>query len=218
MTANDIANRNVTGGREFRGVILEKDPRAFTGPVPSGVDIFVRQSNGASTDYGATQANYGQPQTYYGDQRFVAPPAGSLPIGFNGGYIGTTLNTPSSLSSQFNVSNQSTGLQSRTIERETFLTTEAINSSQYNSLDTSLLLNQNGTMSISPIFGQRNYYNNNGNFLTPEQIGPEDTGILKMQDELRLPALPLGQQAPGKTDASRVASNKRAKPAAEQFL
>jgi hypothetical protein len=64
------------------------------------------------------------------------------------------------------------------------------------------MLSQNGVTNISPIFGLRTYFNANGDFLTRDQMDhmtPDDTGIIKMQDELRLPAS-LGQEPPQKSE------------------
>ena len=119
VTGNDIVNRNVTAGKEFRGPVPYRDPRAFTGPIGGGInDDFVKNSSGVPSAYGA-QDNPLVARPYYGDRRGVAPPAGSLPEGFNGGYVGSTLTSPYTMSYAMNSAPAAEGLQSRTLSRDT---------------------------------------------------------------------------------------------------
>ncbi len=196
VTPNDIVNRNVTGGKEFRGPILEKDPRAFTGPAAGNInDIFTRQSNGVPNESGASQNNNGQAQPFYGESRFVAPPAGSLPEGFNGGYIGTTLNSPSSLSNGLNSAPSLTGLQSRTVNRDTFLLNTTLNSGGYNGINPAT--GQPFSFEAASQYGMHTFPGSGQlqlqNFATPElpdRFDANDAMTLRLRQELRDSANP----------------------------
>ena len=192
VTPNDIVNRNVTGGKEFRGPVNERDPRAFTGPTAGNLnDVFVRQSNGAPSAAGPQQ-NYGMARPFYGESRFVNPPVGSIPEGFNGGYIGTTLSSPSSLSNGFNTSTM-TGLQSRTVTRDTSTLNGAYNPDGYTNQN-SALEQGNGLEGLS-LYGQRllqpgNPNNAAGTLESPDHFGADDQTIMRMRQELRDAAQP----------------------------
>jgi hypothetical protein len=93
VTPNDIVYGNVTGGFGFQGPLHETDPLAFRGILPgSGVDSFTAGSSGVPTAY-APQFSLSQPRPFYADSRGVAPPAGSVILGFNGSGVGTDLTT-----------------------------------------------------------------------------------------------------------------------------
>lgn len=199
VTSNDIVYRNVTGGRGFSGPVESRDPRAFTGPTAGhGVDVFNRQSNGVPTDAGAISNPY-QPQPFYGDSRFVAPPSGALPLGFNGGYVGTTLTSPSALSNGLSAGIGSNGLQSRTESRDNLLLNAMLNPSGYSGLATT---NQQGDLlQAASLYGQHTLSLNEGEYTTtqlPDRLAPDDSAILKMRQELRDASGPLlpDQQSP----------------------
>ena len=103
VTPNQIFYGNVTGGREFRGPVAERDPRAFMGPIGGRLeDVFIKQSTAAPQPY-EPQVDVSMPTPYFGSTRGVAPPVGTVREGFTGSYLGTPL-TPQSeldLSSQF---------------------------------------------------------------------------------------------------------------------
>jgi tetratricopeptide (TPR) repeat protein len=85
-TGNEIITGNVTGGREFRGVVPYTDPRAFRGAtVGNTSDRFIRDSAGVPNQM-APQTDLTRPQPYYGEARSVAPPPGFVRQGFTGGY------------------------------------------------------------------------------------------------------------------------------------
>lgn len=191
VTPNDIVNGNVTGLRSFSGYVGERDPRAFTGPVAGGVnDVFVRQSSGVPTGSGAAMT-YGQPQPFYGDSRYVPPPAGSLPVGFNGGYIGTTATSPSSLSNGLNSSVSATGLQSRTLDRDTLLLNAMVNPSGYTGLSSAA--NQNEVFeNAAALYGQRTIPTPGVSNLDtsqlpvlPESIALQNDEIFRIRQEMR---------------------------------
>ncbi|HET6249386.1 MAG TPA: tetratricopeptide repeat protein [Tepidisphaeraceae bacterium] len=187
VTANDVVDRNVTGGRSFAGPLGERDPRAFTGPAPGLIDQFNRQSNAPPTD---NPGNSAQPSTYYGDNRNVAPPSGSVSMGFNGGYIGTTINSPASLSNANNYTPDDQGLQNRTLDRETLLITQALKTPQYANIINDF--NQNGTLTVGPGNGLQNIPNGTGNFgpLALPDVNPDTLSIMRMRAELRESAAP----------------------------
>ena len=100
---NAIIYGNTTGGREFRGPINERDPRAFSGPIAGlGSDSFIRGSSSAPLPY-QPQIDLSQPQPFYGQSRGVAPPIGTERLGFTGAYLGTGLTpqSPTTFSSEF---------------------------------------------------------------------------------------------------------------------
>lgn len=93
VTQNDIIYNNVTGGRGFEGRVPETDPLAFRGTLPgANVDAFTAGSSGVPTAY-SPQFSLSQPRPFYADSRGVAPPQGSVVLGFNGSAIGTDLTT-----------------------------------------------------------------------------------------------------------------------------
>lgn len=182
VSPNDIIYRNVTGGREFRGPLGERDPTAFTGRTPSNqLDTFIRQSTGVPTDYGAQPQYSWQPQVFYGESRMVAPPAGSLPVGFNGGY---TSNTSSNYST-FNTAAYLEGLQARTDNRGTFQLNQEVSSPFYDALSA---FNQPGTLNSVPVYGLNGAINGVDSFnmqFPGDHFGADSAGILKMRQELR---------------------------------
>ncbi|HWE02326.1 MAG TPA: hypothetical protein VG326_07925 [Tepidisphaeraceae bacterium] len=202
VSPDNIVNRNVTGLSGFSGPIHERDPRAFTGPVPGGNDVFVRQSSGVASSYGAP-TNRNQPQPFYGDSRYTAPPAGSLPVGFNGGYIGTTLNTPSSLSNGLNTATAASGLQSRTENRDTLLLNAMLNPNGYGGLTSTL--NDNAALQAASFYGQRTLPAPGENDVSGQQfssqLGVDDSSIARMRQELRESAEPIDANAPQKGNA-----------------
>jgi hypothetical protein len=93
VTQNDIVYGNVTGGFGFQGHLNETDPLAFRGVLPgNGVDAFTAGSSGVPTAY-SPQFSLNQPRPFYADSRGVAPPVGSVILGFNGSGVGTDLTT-----------------------------------------------------------------------------------------------------------------------------
>ena len=184
VTPNDIVNRNVTGGREFRGRIGERDPQAFTGPTAGRLlDVFNRQTNGVS-DNGLPNP-LTNPQPYYSDASFTRPPAGSIPNGFNGGYIGTTLNSPSSLSNSLNVIS-TYGLQSRTDTPETLRLNQFVNPTGYGELSNSEL--NNSTLADPSIYGQsaQSLYNFDVNAPgVSDQFGIGDQTVQQIRGDLQ---------------------------------
>lgn len=103
VSPNQIVYGNVTGGKQFTGPVGERDPGAFTGPIPGrGFDRFIAGSSAAPQPYQpAISLDTAQP--YYGSSRAVAPPLGTVREGFSGGYVGVPLNsdTLDLLSNQF---------------------------------------------------------------------------------------------------------------------
>jgi len=90
-TPNQIIYGDVTGGKQFRGPIIERDPGAFTGPTGAGlIDRFNAGSSGTPLPY-QPSFTLSTPQPFFGDSRSVAPPPGSVRIGFTGSYLGTSL-------------------------------------------------------------------------------------------------------------------------------
>lgn len=97
VSNEDIVYGNVTAGREFRGGISTFDAREFRGGTSGGqVDAFVRNTAGVPTR-GMPRTDLTTPQTFFGDSRGVAPPAGAIQNGFAGGAIlpSDALRTPS---------------------------------------------------------------------------------------------------------------------------
>ncbi|HZK82698.1 MAG TPA: tetratricopeptide repeat protein [Humisphaera sp.] len=204
VSQENIVNRNVTGLAGFTGPIHERDPRAFTGPTGGGVaNAFIRRSNGIASSSGP-QSNYGQSQPYYSDNRFTPPPSGSIPIGFNGGYIGTTNNDPSSLSNGLNTTSLgATGLQARTENRDTLLLNAMLNPTGYSGLNSTV--NEDAVLRAASFYGQRTLPapGENANGLTPQftsQIGIDDPSILRMRQELRDAIEPPGLNPAPKTN------------------
>ena len=104
VSPNDIIYRNVTGGKEFRGFLPERDPGAFTGVIPGArLDQFIRGSSGPPEPY-QPSIDLGMPQPYFGQARGTAPPIGTVRLGFTGGYLGTDqlFNPGEGLTSEFN--------------------------------------------------------------------------------------------------------------------
>ena len=107
VSPNSIIYGNVTGGKQFTGP-AERDPSAFSGPIPGrGFDRFIAGSSSAPLPY-QPGIDLSTPQPFYGSSRGVAPPIGSVRLGFTDSYLGTDLTsqTPSS----FTIDN-SAGLQ-----------------------------------------------------------------------------------------------------------
>ena len=92
VTPNQVIYGNVTGGKQFSGPVRERDPQAFTGPIPgSGLDRFIQGSSAAPESY-QPSLNMGQALPFYGASRGVAPPIGAVRNGFTGSYLGTDIN------------------------------------------------------------------------------------------------------------------------------
>lgn len=194
VTGNQIVTGNVTGGRAFRGPVPYTDPSGFMGPMGDAVsDAFIRNSSGVPSRFGAP-ADLTTPRPYYGDVRAVPPPAGSVPEGFNGGYVGTSLTSPSSLTSVLSSAPLDYSLQARTMPQ--FSPTEDVVNNPYsfqNSLpqpgEASLLTGS--SLIASPLFGVRAQ---NGNAVnTGNEQGVNS--IEAMQREMIQATGPRQQQA-----------------------
>ena len=99
VTPNNIVYGNVTGGKGFRGPVAERDASAFFGPTSGGIsDRFVAGSSGVPAAY-QPAFDLSKAQTFYGNDRFVAPPLGSVRVGYTGSYLGTNAGADS----QFNL-------------------------------------------------------------------------------------------------------------------
>jgi hypothetical protein len=89
VTPNQIIYGNVTGGQQFRGPVLERDPGAFMGPSPGrSIDRFVASSAGAPLPY-QPSFDLSTPVPFYGVARAAPPPPGTIREGFTGTYIGS---------------------------------------------------------------------------------------------------------------------------------
>ncbi|MGH7214411.1 MAG: hypothetical protein ACREIT_06580, partial [Tepidisphaeraceae bacterium] len=81
VTGNQIINRNVSGGFDFRGNVPYRDPFEFRGNLAgSSIDRFVRRSAPPAQRYTEQTYNYA-PQPVYTDSRGVPPPAGFVRSG-----------------------------------------------------------------------------------------------------------------------------------------
>ncbi|HZK81311.1 MAG TPA: hypothetical protein VFC46_09600 [Humisphaera sp.] len=217
VTQNNIIYRNVTGLGGFSGPIHERDAGAFSGPTAGGVnDAFVRRSNGVAGFAGAS-STYGRPQPYYSDARFVAPPTGALPVGFNGGYIGTALDSESSLSTGLNMSAAAGGLQSRTENRDNLLLNAMLNPTGYGGLNSAG--NDNAALQAAFISGHTLLAQGENNAVTLQyasQMGIDGSSILRMRQELRDAVEPAGlnlaQKANGLTQSSLQPNGQAAPP------
>jgi len=198
VTGNQIVTGNVTGGRAFRGPVPYTDPSGFMGPMGDAVsDTFIRNSSGVPSRFGAP-ADLTTPRPFYGDVRAVPPPAGSVPEGFNGGYVGTSLTSPSSLSSVLSSAPLDYSLQARTMPQ--FSPTEDLVSNPYsfqNSLpqpgEASLLTGS--SLIASPLFGVRAQNGSMMNAATGNQYQPGQNSIEAMQREMIQASGPRQQQA-----------------------
>ncbi|HZL38513.1 MAG TPA: hypothetical protein VFC78_24600 [Tepidisphaeraceae bacterium] len=182
VTSNDIVYGNVTGGRGFSGPVRSGDPGAFRHLVPgAGIDNFVKNSSGSPI--GAAPADLNTPQPYYGTSRFAPPPAGALPEGFNGGYVGGAMQSPSSFAASLN-NGQLGGLQSRTDSRDELLLNANVNPYGYPGVAG---YNQAG-VSASPLFGIRQVQAGQLNSLSPGIELPDglggDQSVLRMRQEM----------------------------------
>lgn len=100
-TQNNIIYGNVTGGRQFRGPLLERDPGAFMGPTAGGLtDRFIASSSGAPQPY-QPSFDLSTPQPFFGMSRAAPPPVGSVRVGFTGGYLGTSLTPQGAMGNEF---------------------------------------------------------------------------------------------------------------------
>lgn len=191
VTSNDIVNRNVTGLSEFKGPVGSRDPRSFTGPAAgSAFDVWIRRSEGVPTPNSPnTNVDSNAPQPFYGQARFVAPPAGSVPAGFSGGYIGTVANSPSSLSNGLNVATENaTGLQARTQSRDNLLLNAMLDPSRYGGLSNQV--NQQDLYDNAAFFGQRTLAPGESEFAPqavqlPDQANAEESALFRMRQEVR---------------------------------
>ena len=198
VTGNQIVTGNVTGGRAFRGPVPYTDPSGFMGPMGDAVsDAFIRNSSGVPSRFGAP-ADLTTPRPFYGDVRAVPPPAGSVPEGFNGGYVGTSLTSPSSLTSVLSSAPLDYSLQARTMPQ--FSPAEDVMSNPYsfqNSLpqpgESSLLTGS--SLIASPLFGVRAQNGSMMNAATGNQYQPGANSIEAMQREMIQASGPRQQQA-----------------------
>ena len=198
VTGNQIITRNVTGGWAFRGPVPYRDPAAFMGPTGESVsDAFIRNSSGVPSRFG-TPTDLTNPHPFYGDVRAVPPPTGSVPEGFNGGYVGTSLTSPSSLTSVLSSSPLDYSLQARAMPQ--FNPTEDFLSNPYsfqNSLpqpgEASLLTGS--SLIASPLFGVRAQNGSMMNAATGNQYQPGQNSIEAMQREMIQASGPRQQQA-----------------------
>ncbi|MDB5305683.1 MAG: repeat protein [Phycisphaerales bacterium] len=209
VTPDNIVTRNVTGGAGFRGPIRETDPGAFRARMPgAGLDNFIRNSAGAPTGAGGP-SDLTVPRPYYGEARGVAPPPGSLPVGFTGGYVGTVPLSPLSFSSSLNTpATGATSLQARTLATDTLLLNSVYNTSGYQGLSDAALYGNLPT----PLPGLRNAQAGDltqSPFALPELPsnygGAENPAILRMRAELEQSALPSGL-TPGVPEAGAPAT------------
>ena len=89
VTQNQIIYGNVTGGKGFTGPVKERDPSAFFGPTSGGIsDRFIAGSSGVPQPY-QPSIDLSKTQSFYGSDRAVAPPLGTVRVGYTGTYIGT---------------------------------------------------------------------------------------------------------------------------------
>ncbi|HSZ54547.1 MAG TPA: hypothetical protein VK797_02725 [Tepidisphaeraceae bacterium] len=123
VTPNQIIYGNVTGGQQFRGPVLERDPGAFTGPTAGfASDRFIATSSAAPAPY-QPSFDLSSPIPFYGISRGVAPPPGTERLGYSGAYIGGGPVSPLTLNqTQYKLANDwqaqslgvSTPIQTRT--------------------------------------------------------------------------------------------------------
>lgn len=208
-TGNQIITGNVTGGKEFRGPVGYRDPRAFTGPIGGGLtQDFVRGSAGTPTSGGGpTDLTVAHP--FYGDRRAVAPPPGALPEGFNGGYVGSSLTSPYSMTFSMNTSPAAEGLQSRTVNRDTYELNAMLNPTSYSGMTPADAFDARNM--ASPLWGALQPANAGQNGLANYQLNQvpgggdrfanQDTPIQAMQRELREAAGMRQPQKPGANGA-----------------
>ncbi|MDB5355311.1 MAG: repeat protein [Phycisphaerales bacterium] len=195
VTQDNIVTRDVSGGIGFTGPIRETDPGAFRARLPGrGLDAFIRNSAGVPTGAGGP-TDLSVPHPYYGDSRGVAPPPGSLPVGFTGSYVGTIPQTAFTISSSLiTPSTGATSLQARTLPTDTLLLNSVFNNSGYQGLSEAAMSNnlttplpgipyaQSGNIAASPLLPQ--LPNGYGNVADP--------AVLQMRAELQQSALPSG--------------------------
>lgn len=92
VSPNNIIYGNVTRGQEFRGPVGSFDSREFHGATAdTASSAFIRDSAGAAVRGNANLNNTYSAQPFYGSERAVAPPVGSVPLGTSGGYVTPTL-------------------------------------------------------------------------------------------------------------------------------
>jgi tetratricopeptide (TPR) repeat protein len=229
VSGNNIVTGNVTAGKEFRGPVPYRDPRAFTGPVGGGFnEDFVKNSSGVPSSYGAPSNNASAVRPFYGDRRAVAPPAGSLPEGFNGGYIGSTLTSPYTMSYSMNAAPGAEGLQSRTLNRDTLELNARLNESGYpglappsSQLDPMLPSPLWGTQqpgSMAEKYGMANY--DLSQLSAADRFAMQNSSVQSMQRELqeaagfRQPAQQQGlnPRQPGQNGPNNNQENDRNSP------
>src|SRR5688500_15652928 len=90
ISGNDIVNRNVTGGKHFRGHVPYSDPREFRGHNTGvNLDAFIRQSSGPDSRLAH------ETRAFYGAGRGVAPPPGFVQTNpGSGAYVAPTYVPP----------------------------------------------------------------------------------------------------------------------------
>jgi tetratricopeptide (TPR) repeat protein len=215
VTSDNIVNKQVTGLSGFTGPIHERDARAFSGPIPQGVDSIVRQSSGPGGAAGYSNG-YGKAQPYYGSSRFVAPPGGSLPLGSTGSYIGTTVTTPSSLANGLDTQSQlATGLQARSQSAGTLLLNAMMNPSAYGNINSAV--NSDATLQAAQLYGQHTTMapgDNNvlGTEFNSQFGGINNPEILRMRDELLQAAGPGNLNSPQNLNGAKPAPTENGQP------
>ncbi len=87
VTGNEVVTGNVTAGREFRGFVPYRDPKAFT-DIAAGqtADRFIAGSTGSSQSNTAP-GNINTPRPFYGQSRFAPPPPGFVRDSTTGAYV-----------------------------------------------------------------------------------------------------------------------------------
>jgi tetratricopeptide (TPR) repeat protein len=184
VTGNQIVTGNVTGGRQFRGLVPYSDPGNFRGPTAGSLsreistDRFVAESAGVPRANGP-EVSLRQPTAFYGSRRATPPPVGYVPtVGATGGFIPTS---PAAVTGELGNQPQNFGLDPTIRTGELMLPT----------LDQN---NQQSILTASPLYGIRVWQNGTGpnDFLTPG-VRPEDRGdrfrvdrnsIDRMRDEV----------------------------------
>ncbi|HEX4794387.1 MAG TPA: tetratricopeptide repeat protein [Humisphaera sp.] len=213
VTGNQIVTRNVTGGREFRGPVGYSDPGSFTGPIGGGsVDRFVKNSSGVPDSSGAPNNLSNTVMAYYGDRRAVPPPAGSLPVGFNGGYVSSGSSLNNNANPSYNTGSSAlSGLQSRTVDRDELELMSQLNPAAYGAL--SAQSNRELNSPSSPLWGGRlpglngdlgtTNIDLNAQNAASDRYRVADPALLQMQRELREAA---GLQTPADTQKDNASS------------
>jgi len=167
VTGNQIVTGNVTGGRQFRGLVPYGDAGNFRGPTGASLgreistDRFVAESAGVPRANGP-EVSLRQPTAFYGSRRATPPPVGYVPtVGATGGFIPTS---PAAVTGELGNQPQNSGLDPTIRTGELMLPT----------LDQN---NQQSILTASPLYGIRVWQNGTGpnDFLAPG-ARPEERG------------------------------------------